>query len=49
MINVIQTCQVGIHVEFSSTQDVMNYGPKLPSCKPKAGVVTLLPMRIQGF
>ena len=32
---MIHTCHVGFHVDFSSTEDIMNRGPKLPLCKPK--------------
>ena len=37
LANIIHTCHVEFHVDFSSTRDVMGCGPKLPSCKPKLG------------
>ena len=37
MASIVHTCRVGFHVDFSSTKNVMGCGPKLPSCKPKAG------------
>ena len=40
--NIIHTCRVGFHVAFSSTVDVMGYGPKLPSCQPKREVCDTL-------
>ena len=33
--NIIHTCHMGFHVDFSSTRNVMDYNPKLPSRKPK--------------
>lgn len=43
-----RTCQVGFHVDFSSTANVVGCSPKLPSCKPKARVRgTLNQLRIQ--
>ena len=37
MANIIYTCHVGFHVDFSSTKDVMSCSSKLASCKPKVG------------
>lgn len=35
--NIIHTCHVGIHVDFSSIDYVISCSPKLPSCKLKDG------------
>ena len=37
MFNIVHTCHVRFHVDFSSTENVMGCGSKLPSCKPKVG------------
>ena len=33
--HIFHTCHVEFHVNFSSTENVMECDPKLPSCKPK--------------
>ena len=33
--NVIHTCNVGFHVDYSSTENIMGLGPKISSYKPK--------------
>ena len=35
--NIIHTCHMGFHVDFSSSEIVMGCGPKLLSCKAKVG------------
>ena len=40
--NIIHTCHVGFHLDFSYTEVVVGCGPKLPLCKPKAEVCDTL-------
>ena len=37
LANIVHTCQVGFHVDLSSTKNVMSYGPKVLLCNPQAG------------